>query len=59
MTRKDYVAIAAAIRKEVIYSGSETTTALKSVADSIADIMKRDNPRFDRSRFIDACGFGA
>lgn len=31
--------------------------ALKNVANDLADMFKRDNSAFDRSRFMDACGF--
>lgn len=32
-----------------------TEQALDHVAEDLADIFKRDNPRFDRIKFIDAC----
>ena len=54
MTRKDYVAIAAAIQ------GTAHHAALKpgatAIAVKLADMMQRDNPRFDRARFLKACG---
>lgn len=65
MTRKDYVAIAKAV------SASLWNTQLPDLhqeacdshnagvivtARNIADVMQADNPRFDRSRFLKACG---
>jgi hypothetical protein len=59
MTRKNYVAIARAIKataddqREIL--GALST--LKLAAKRIADEMAFDNPRFDRERFMAACGF--
>lgn len=58
MTRKDYVMIAEAIRDaadEAIIPPMRE--ALKTAAEYIGDGMKRDNARFDRTRFMAACGF--
>lgn len=59
MTRKDYVAIAAAIRREVEQWPEHGThwNMARAIADSVAAAMKADNPRFDRERFLSACGF--
>ena len=60
MSRKNYQALAAAI----LESKTESSTALGSftvlqrTAGRIADVLAADNPRFDRSRFLTACGFG-
>lgn len=59
MTRKDYVLIAEALR---ITNGSikvapyDAETALDLVAKVIADRLENENPRFDRARFLKACG---
>jgi hypothetical protein len=59
MTRKDYVKIAAAINsakqstREILGSAS----VIKLVVDRIATEMEGDNERFDRERFVAACGF--
>jgi hypothetical protein len=60
MTRKDYEAIARAIRlfheddeRDPIHTASG---AVEYVASNIADVMSADNPRFDRARFLKACG---
>lgn len=66
MTKKDYEAIAHAVycEKEVSNNArwsTENTTFYRvgvyMLAQRIADIMERDNPRFDRGRFMRACGF--
>jgi hypothetical protein len=61
MTRKDYIAIAAAI-KEARSHGAETVAATEfnlgvtTATQRVADVLARDNPRFDRARFLTACG---
>jgi hypothetical protein len=61
MSRKDYELIAAAIKFELNKWGDLTSSAevqmTRAVAGSIAEALKRDNPRFDSIRFIRACGF--
>lgn len=51
MTRKHYIAIAAAIR-DVTEEGLGTY----ALAVDLARIFKGDNPNFDQQKFIDACG---
>jgi hypothetical protein len=48
MTKKDYVAIARCI------SQAQTVRAL---ADALCEVFAADNERFDRRRFMAACGF--
>ena len=60
MTRKDYIAIAAAIHRTGMASrigkkkSSEETLRLAAI--DIAATMAQDNPRLDRERFLAACG---
>ena len=60
MTRKDYVAIAAALHRTGMASrigkGMNGEQALRLAAADIAATMAADNPRFDRERFLKACG---
>lgn len=53
MTRKDYVILADVIKNldEVIDS-----YALEALAENMSDALAKDNPRFDRARFLVACG---
>ena len=59
MTRKDYQLIA-----EVLKSGMENwkgwdekpEEVLAGTARSLATQLAKDNPRFDRARFLTACG---
>ena len=57
MTRKHYVAIAAAFNREVETCATKhgNTTHYRLV-NAIADVMAADNPRFNRAHFIAACG---
>lgn len=61
MTRKDYEAVAGAIRQEneeyMREAASRERAALRSFAMRFALIAQSDNPRFDRVRFMRACGF--
>lgn len=59
MTRKDYVIIAAAIakaREETYNHGSDAWYAVDVVAGQVADALAADNSRFDKARFVEACG---
>lgn len=60
MSRKHYVAIAAMIRRRVDADatvGGHSIT--REIAEGLADVFADDNPRFDRARFLTACGIGA
>ncbi len=60
MTRKEYEAIAAALHLAGIAvrigAGKSAEYAIRLAATHIAATMARDNPRFDRARFLKACG---
>lgn len=58
MTRKDYELMAKIIRANAdrCYE-SESIFVIKDVANDLATALKEDNPRFDRVRFVEACGF--
>ncbi len=51
MTRKDYELIAQAIAD--VWCDA---VAQKDIAESLAEALAGDNPRFDRARFLSACG---
>lgn len=61
MSRKDYEQIAGAIRREVEAWGTMTSEQerlmAKAIAVRLAGVFAFDNPRFDRARFMRACGF--
>ena len=60
MTRKDYITLAACIEGAFSASALDMERhAVRDVAARIALELKLDNPRFDRARFSEACGFGA
>jgi hypothetical protein len=50
MTRKDYIMIAE------VFARSAGDDLAKFLASNLADKLAEDNPRFDRARFLDACG---
>jgi hypothetical protein len=60
MTRKDYVLIADAIRTQIEISAKfeeeESRAAARNIAYDLAWKLSEDNPRFDRARFLTACG---
>ena len=70
MTRKDYILIAAALKGVHAYIDSREAGTHQRLPDDrtdlhdgvylaaehVADALARDNPRFDFSRFMTACG---
>jgi len=50
MTRKDYQMIAE------VFARSAGDDLAKILAENLADKLEIDNPRFDRARFLTACG---
>jgi hypothetical protein len=58
MTRKDYVLIAEIIGDLMkdFNNGGDDSISLSLVAHELSDVLEADNPRFDRARFLDACG---
>ena len=70
MTKKDYVLIANALRKDASHLARTERTTYPSMSDwekgaydqwntavlAMADALRRTNPLFDRTRFLAACG---
>ena len=61
MTRKDYVLIADSIKGAINYEAilndnKEKAEALGFLAIRLSSAFELDNPRFDRDRFLVACG---
>ncbi len=50
MTRKDFELIARVV------SNITNTTSRRGVAEAFASELSATNPRFNRARFLDACG---
>jgi len=56
MTKKDYELIANAIYKAVIDDGN--MDEIRVVASHLANSLQLENNKFDRTRFLQACGIG-
>lgn len=60
MTRQNYVVIANALERTFALARAREDGALmvaaRKVADDLCNALQYDNPRFDRDRFLDACG---
>jgi hypothetical protein len=66
MSRKNYIAIAEVIKTqrslgplrtaEDMACNSSVQSVLDLVAMNMADYLQQDNQRFDRARFLTACG---
>lgn len=60
MTRKDFILIASIIKEEydsyITEEQQEQADAIKYLAISFADNLMEQNTRFDRVRFLKACG---
>jgi len=54
VSRKVYEAQAAVIRGHLDKAGRDVSY---EIASELADYFENDNPRFDRLRFLEACGF--
>jgi len=60
MTKKDYEAVARTLaRFSNLQAQVEVGAATAAIADSLANIFKLDNPRFNRDRFLAACDIPA
>ena len=53
MTRKHFESLAASIARLNLFDHD----AAYEMAGDVADVCAKDNPRFDRLRFFEACGF--
>lgn len=57
MTKKDFELIAAAIRRGAFDKMGPVRTAIHNdYAARVADALATTNPKFDRARFLAACG---
>jgi hypothetical protein len=56
MTRKHYQQIAEMIRQTYTLNDGHEAGTIAHIAEQFATIAKRDNPNFDRDRFLTACG---
>jgi len=61
MTKKDYEAIARALARQIdafpsAIENHAAHCARAQTCSNIADHCAADNPRFDRARFLKACG---
>jgi len=56
MTRKDYVMLAEVINRSATASTESSFIDFARMAEDLATELKNDNPRFDRDRFLTACG---
>ncbi len=64
MTRRDYVLLAASIAQakqatEIERNAAKRTAGVKAIsltAIGLASALANDNPAFDRTRFLTACG---
>lgn len=61
MTRQDYELIARVIRDSLEHNacGQDQREMCETVAHNFASRLATTNPRFDRARFLRACGVGA
>ena len=55
MTKKHFERAAAIVRELQFFQGVGTDKA-QVVADAFVELFSGDNPRFDRGRFLKACG---
>ena len=58
MTRKDYRAIAEALKKAKQQSEEKNENLYDTIVYRVADVFFNDNARFDYWKFYSACGIG-
>lgn len=59
MSRRDFVALAAVLAAEAAKARTEAERDLvRRIAERIADVCRSSSERFDRGRFLHACGVG-
>lgn len=58
MSKKHYIAVAAilASHSEIATYGAKFVHISATIAHELADYFAKDNPNFNRSRFLTACG---
>ncbi len=60
LTRKVFEQVAASVKKSVDKAGETKDLKLRDfaydMAVELADYFEKENPRFDRDRFFNACG---
>jgi hypothetical protein len=57
MTAKNYIAIARIIKEEWTYLPFDLRMSYESFANKMCEMFAKDNPNFDKDRFLVACGF--
>ena len=57
MSKKDYKLIALAFARFHFTNTTGQPDKVKWVAIELMEILKQDNPAFDRDKFLTACGF--
>lgn len=56
MTKKHYEAMATIIKEAYDKCPTQNTTRYDDIVYPLADYFATDNPKFDRERFLTACG---
>ena len=56
MTRKDYVLLAESLKATICALNKTERTGALLAANEISHRLQQDNPRFERKRFLEACG---
>lgn len=60
MSRKDYEVVAATLKDSYVFAlrtrDHAATGVLHALTFNLADAFEKDNPRFDRERFVRAVG---
>ncbi len=54
MTKKDYIKLARIIKGGTVYHNEQYLNK-QSFIESLCEVLREDNPRFDEERFIKTC----
>jgi len=62
MTKKDYILIASVLKEsksfpiEIRETNKKIITINDLISEKMADVLQKENPRFNREKFLTACG---
>ena len=57
MSKKHFEAVAALIKSTIENNRNNHEAQVDTLIDGLVELYQKENPRFDATRFLNACGF--